>query len=436
MIKLSNFQLIRLNDKSFEILTFLLFLITVLIIGDYGLYDYAYILQIVFLLIFFEFKIKPKTLIINIISLIILIFFFKSFDKSLILISFFIFILSFDISSKFYIYMSKTKLFFLTLAFSFLMIFLMNPYVKSGDINHGYLFELNIKEKININSSSERKFYDEYKDLKPYMLYSNQRVSNQIYLTFCKKENSCKELNIIKNNRFHYNGLDINFSSLVFAIIFLSIGVLAKNRNHKFLIVTFGLILIYAFTKSRFLVPCICSYYFYLIFKDKLNLKILILILISIIVIYLFSVYFFFTDYFTTIINKKYPIDEFGIINNFEESSIMYRFLNIFHPSTLYKFRDISSALNEIILNFELYIFPNSDFKLNNPHNIFLNLIINFGYIISFIIFFNIFQSFKNRKFIEILYPLLIGSMFLGAQMFILINLILIISNLKVKNYE
>jgi hypothetical protein len=426
MYKLLNFKILLKNRIFLEVFLFSLFLLSILIIGEYGLYDYAYILQVIFLLIFYKLKVKPIIFIFNVISIILLIFFSKIIDTKLITICFFLFILSFDITSKFYIYISKLKLLFLTFFFSLLMISLMEPYVNVNDKNHGYLFELKIiEDPKSTYTPIQKKYYEEYLNNKPYLLYSIQ--NNDIYNSLCLKEKSCEQINLIKYNRYRFNGLDANFSSLIFAIIFLLLSVLTKNINHKFLIVTSGFILVYIFTKSRFLFPCICSYYFYLIFKDKLNIKNSVLIIIITILSYFSFIYFFLNEY---------SINEYHKLSNTTDPNVMYRIFSIIDSSSLSKFNETVLALKEIILNFNTFILPSFYLKLINPHNIFLNLVLDFGYVISFIIFFNIFQNFKNKKFLQILYPLIIGSIFLGAQVFILINLILIIVNLKVKSNE
>tara|TARA_B100001175_G_scaffold309268_1_gene310723 strand:- start:307 stop:1614 length:1308 start_codon:yes stop_codon:yes gene_type:complete len=435
MISLINNQLKKVDSRLFENIIFLVILLTVLLIGNFGIYDFIFILQSIFLFIFFNFKIKPLLFFINFISLIIVFYFLETIDTHYIFLSYFLFILSFDLTPRIKINISKIKLIFLTLIFSFLIIFLMKPYVKKNDVHHGYLFQLKIKETPNLGTHIKKEIYKEYLNNQPYLLYDNQKRSNEVFKTFCNISDRCEEKNLIKYNRYHFNGLDVNFSSLIFVIIFLGICTLTKNKNEKLLIITFGVILLYIFTKSRFLIPLIGSYYFFLLFEKRLNFKYFISFLISITFIYFALVYFFLTDYFFFEINKNFPIDQLGIIHNFDEFNLINRIFTIFHPSTFYKFRDVSLILHELIYNFHLHIFPNNNLP-SNPHNIFLNLILKYGYLSFIILLFNILKSFKNKKFMEFMFPLIIGSLFLGTQILILSNLILIISNLKVKNNE
>ena len=266
MISLINNQLRKVDSQLFENIIFLVILLTVLFIGNFGVYDFIFILQSIFLFIFFDFKIKPFLFFINFISLTIVFYFLETIDTHYIFLSYFLFILSFDLTPRIKINISKIKLIFLTLIFSFLIVLLMKPYVKKNDIHHGYLFELKIKETPNLNSSVKKEIYQNYLNDQPYLLYDNQRRSNDVFILFCDISDRCEETNLIKYNRFRFNGLDVNFSSLIFVTIFLGICTFTKKKNEKILIITFGVILLYIFTKSRFLIPLVGSYYFFLLF--------------------------------------------------------------------------------------------------------------------------------------------------------------------------
>ena len=421
----------NINSKITSIAILFTFLITILLTGKSGLYDYVYFIQILTLVIFYNFKINLKILITNLIIILFVFFFNRSLDSFYLTLVFFTIILSFDITSKHKIIINNYKLFSIFLATCFLLIFLMKPFVNPLDKNHGYNYNLKINNTPLIKTKAESEIYQKYLNNHTFVFNSSNEFSNDVILSFCKKKNDCEKYNLIKLNRYHFNQLDINFSSLVFVIIFLSLANLTAQKSFKLLIISLGFFLIYFFTKSRFLIPCLLSYYFFLFFENRINFKFFIFIFISLLLSYFLFVYFVLSGYILDLVNAKYPIDAPGFFYDFGNKNLLLRIFSIIEPSIYFKFKDLNIILKEIFLNYKNFLLPNKTLVLNNPHSLVLNLIIEYGYIFTFWFLLNLFRNFKNKKFTEISFTLMIGSIFLGAQFIILSNLILIISNLK-----
>ena len=149
---------------------------------------------------------------------------------------------------------------------------------------------------------------------------------------------------------------------------------------------------------------------------------------------YFLFVYFVLSGYILDLVNAKYPIDAPGFFyQSRPENNLLLRIFSVIEPSIYFKFKDLNIILKEIFLNYKNFLLPNKILVLNNPHSLVLNLIIEYGYIFTFWFLLNLFRNFKNKKFIEISFTLMIGSIFLGSQF---INLILIISNLKITSND
>lgn len=337
-------------------------------------------------------------------------------------------------------------------------------------------FEKDLLEIYRADYKKYKRYFSKSKNLKKnsstnmdIFQYNQLNLTDKIYISWnilapdhfilqsCNDK--CKKYSSISQNRFNFNSIDVNLSSLMLLLIILLalFGFQKKKLNFMILYIFLAIIIIFV-TKSRsgllFFIISIALIYF-----KNISIKLLVASYFS---IHLISFLFGYVAvnsvddpmlmHSATLADN--PLLKIPMFNSMTSKHLEFmRIFAIFDPSNYIRFSSFFQVFLIYINDFKYILLPDhSEFisKINyttytdsvftfnkddyHPHNFFMSLTKEVGLVFTLFFHFMIFNFCKNENFKFFIIPLIFGGIFLGHGIIYIMPTIFIFC-FKTKNF-